>query len=399
MPLEDGFLNDWTAGGQMPGSGFFVPDQVEYYIFIFNEVAVAGEGPGTADDYAWLNGDGETASLGDTLIEGFVAELPANTVPAAPATTTETVTVSLDSSFDGQGVLPGETIDWTISFEVSSGDNSGLALLVTDLAQDAGNPSTLDLPAAGDVPAAMQNFAAPLGFTAAPLGFTAAPLGFTGPGGYAGQQSGSAGALDLHEIGGAQNTFGGASSDTSQGQGTTVVTGIGQSGSTILASGSFTAPATVGTYTFNLANTLASVLKTVGGAGEGSEIVPANLTLTQDSITIVVTTPPVLTLLGENPVTHEAATPYTDAGATATDAEDGDISGSIVVSNGVNIGALGSYSVTYNVSDSSGLAAAEVTRTVNVVDTTAPVITLLGNNPVIIEVGDTYIDAGATAED
>ena len=44
-------------------------------------------------------------------------------------------------------------------------------------------------------------------------------------------------------------------------------------------------------------------------------------------------------------------------------------------------------------------AAAEVTRTVTVVDTTVPVITLLGEDSVTIEVGDTYLDAGATATD
>ena len=44
-------------------------------------------------------------------------------------------------------------------------------------------------------------------------------------------------------------------------------------------------------------------------------------------------------------------------------------------------------SVTYDVTDSSGNAAVQVTRTVNVVDTTVPVITLVGANPQTIEVG------------
>ena len=35
--------------------------------------------------------------------------------------------------------------------------------------------------------------------------------------------------------------------------------------------------------------------------------------------------------------------------------------------------------LTYNVSDDAGNAATEVTRTVNVTDTTAPVITLVGD--------------------
>jgi hypothetical protein len=41
----------------------------------------------------------------------------------------------------------------------------------------------------------------------------------------------------------------------------------------------------------------------------------------------------------------------------------------------------------------------QVTRTVNVTDTTAPVITRLGNATVVVECGDVYADAGATALD
>jgi len=39
------------------------------------------------------------------------------------------------------------------------------------------------------------------------------------------------------------------------------------------------------------------------------------------------------------------------------------------------------------------------TRTVNVVDTTPPTITVLGDNPATLELGDTYVDSNATAED
>ena len=49
--------------------------------------------------------------------------------------------------------------------------------------------------------------------------------------------------------------------------------------------------------------------------------------------------------------------------------------------------------------DSSNNAAVQVTRTVNVVDTTAPVITLTGVSPVSVQVGSVYVDAGATALD
>ena len=42
---------------------------------------------------------------------------------------------------------------------------------------------------------------------------------------------------------------------------------------------------------------------------------------------------------------------------------------------------------------------ATATRTVNVVDTTSPVITVTGDNPVTVELGAAYTDAGATATD
>ena len=117
------------------------------------------------------------------------------------------------------------------------------------------------------------------------------------------------------------------------------------------------------------------------------------------TVTVVDTTIPVITLLGDNPVTVEVGSTYTDAGATATDNYDGDITSIIVTVSTVNTAIVGTYTVSYNVSNSSGNAALEVTRTVTVVDTTIPVITLLGDDPVTIEVGDTYTDAGATATD
>ena len=82
--------------------------------------------------------------------------------------------------------------------------------------------------------------------------------------------------------------------------------------------------------------------------------------------------------MGDNPVTVEVGSTYTDAGATATDTYDGDITSSIVTISNVDTAVVGSYTVRYNVSNSSGNAALEVTRTVTVVDTTLPVITLLG---------------------
>jgi VCBS repeat-containing protein len=75
---------------------------------------------------------------------------------------------------------------------------------------------------------------------------------------------------------------------------------------------------------------------------------------------------PVIQLRGDATVNITIDAQYADAGATATDKEDGDITSRIVVTNAVNTTVLGTYTVTYAVSDLSGNAAAPVTRTVNV---------------------------------
>ena len=76
------------------------------------------------------------------------------------------------------------------------------------------------------------------------------------------------------------------------------------------------------------------------------------------------TTPPVITLVGDDPVNITVGSTYTDAGATATDDVDGDITANIVTVNNVDATTIGQYTVTYNVSDAAGNAATEVTRTV-----------------------------------
>ena len=69
---------------------------------------------------------------------------------------------------------------------------------------------------------------------------------------------------------------------------------------------------------------------------------------------------------------------YTDDGATANDNYDGDITLDIVVGGDtVDTDTVGSYTITYDVSDGEGNDAIQVQRVVNVVDTTDPVITLI----------------------
>lgn len=77
-------------------------------------------------------------------------------------------------------------------------------------------------------------------------------------------------------------------------------------------------------------------------------------------------TPPVISLLGSNPVYVEKNTSYTDAGATAYDEVDGDISNRIEVANLVDVNVEGDYFVKYNVIDNAGNKAVEVRRLVYV---------------------------------
>ena len=67
-------------------------------------------------------------------------------------------------------------------------------------------------------------------------------------------------------------------------------------------------------------------------------------------------------------MTIEVGTTYTDAGATAIDNYDGDITSSIVTVNPVDTAVVGVYTVTYNVTDANGNSAATVTRIVTVED-------------------------------
>jgi hypothetical protein len=117
------------------------------------------------------------------------------------------------------------------------------------------------------------------------------------------------------------------------------------------------------------------------------------------TVNVVDTTIPVISLVGSPTVSVNFGATYTDSGATASDNYDGNITASIVTVNPVNTGILGNQIVTYNVTDAHGNAAVQVTRTVTVVDVTAPVITITGANPMTIEVGGTYTELGAVADD
>ena len=121
--------------------------------------------------------------------------------------------------------------------------------------------------------------------------------------------------------------------------------------------------------------------QTVSGAGVHTVTIIVtdssnNSTTVNPAYTVVDETRPVITLNGANPITVECHTSFTDPGATATD--NCASSFPATASGIVNVNTPGSYTITYNASDPSGNAATPVTRTVNVVDTTPPTITMTG---------------------
>ena len=88
-------------------------------------------------------------------------------------------------------------------------------------------------------------------------------------------------------------------------------------------------------------------------------------------------------------IVEQGAT-WVDPGATADTGE------TVTASGTVNTSVVGTYTITYTATDAAGNAGTD-TRTVTVVDITAPVITVTSGTDTI-EAGGTWADAGATAD-
>ncbi|OGZ10515.1 MAG: hypothetical protein A3D65_04225 [Candidatus Lloydbacteria bacterium RIFCSPHIGHO2_02_FULL_50_13] len=76
---------------------------------------------------------------------------------------------------------------------------------------------------------------------------------------------------------------------------------------------------------------------------------------------------PTLTLLGDASINVVLGDSFADPGATASDPEDGDLTEHIIRSGAVETQIVGTYTLTYTVSDTDGRTATPVTRTVTVV--------------------------------
>ena len=107
---------------------------------------------------------------------------------------------------------------------------------------------------------------------------------------------------------------------------------------------------------------------------------------------------PELELFGGASVTREAGQAWAEPGAAGHDARDGNLTASITVSGTVDMNTTGTYVLTYSVADAAGNEA-NASRTVTVVDTTNPVLTLLGDANMSQAKDSAWVDPGATASD
>lgn len=133
-----------------------------------------------------------------------------------------------------------------------------------------------------------------------------------------------------------------------------------------------------------------------------------NLDISMGSVLDGVT--PQISLKGANPYCMVKGGTYLEPGATATDNVDGNITDKIVVTNKVTGNLMGAFRIVYKVEDSSGNQAIAYRAVIvttscpnnnqgTAESNSAPVITLIGKNSVVINVGTEYVDLGATAYD
>ena len=111
---------------------------------------------------------------------------------------------------------------------------------------------------------------------------------------------------------------------------------------------------------------LIALLTACGGGGGGNSGNNGSSALNDQNQSPADTTAPVITLSGDSPQQVELNAQYVEAGASADTGED-----VVIDSSAVDTATIGSYTVTYNATDAAGNVATAVTRTVNVVDSSA----------------------------
>ncbi len=108
--------------------------------------------------------------------------------------------------------------------------------------------------------------------------------------------------------------------------------------------------------------------------------------------------PPIIELTGGEEYNLEYGNEYVEPGFKAMDNLDGDITKNVKITGSIDNKQLGTYELTYTVSDSSKNKFS-IKRKVLVVDTNGPSIYLNGNNPLYLNLNQDYVEPGYRAVD
>jgi len=146
----------------------------------------------------------------------------------------------------------------------------------------------------------------------------------------------------------------------------------------------------VGTVDTSKAGTYTITYDVSDSVGNNAIQVSRNIVVTLDKIS------PIISLNGTTIINIAIGEKYIEK-ATASDNIDGNITSNIIKVGSVDTTTLGTYTITYDVSDSSGNKATQITRTVIV--TPKPTITLNGASIIYQPLNTTYVELGATATD
>lgn len=149
--------------------------------------------------------------------------------------------------------------------------------------------------------------------------------------------------------------------------------GGGYEAQAIIASDSITSPSN-GAITNKKVIDVYYVVNNVSGSDKENLLTEGANIVTRGAASITVyrdTVKPVITMNGMNPITLTVGDAYDDAGATALDSREGDITSAIMTHNNVNTAVAATYTVTYDVADLAGNSADQRIRTV-VVEAAAP---------------------------
>ena len=123
------------------------------------------------------------------------------------------------------------------------------------------------------------------------------------------------------------------------------------------------------------------------------------LVLTQDAPDRTV---PIITLLGDMSITLAQEQAFEEPGVSAKDYINGtwlnmtDLDVTVVSSNNIDLFTAGTYTVTYTATDKSGNTTVVTREVIVPADTTAPEITISGEAHIVLSLGDSYVDEGAT---